>query len=178
MRVNGSNGAAHRRDKRSSGLISVLVALPIVLVAIGMRYVHAAQANGTPPGPVKITNRPVHSLGIPAIQPRAVVQANGARFTSEDVRSYIAAHPMILEGAPGKPTPTVTSVRFMSAGQASAMMQGESIGLPDASPVCVVTVQGYFAPMWGPRGTSGATGDAVSTKMLVFDAQTGNLLIG
>ncbi|HEX8983592.1 MAG TPA: hypothetical protein VF792_12525 [Ktedonobacterales bacterium] len=178
--MNGSNGATRRRDKLSSGLVSVLVALPIVFVAIviGMYYVHAAQANGTPPGPMKITNRPVHRLGIPAIQPRAAAMANGARFTSADVRSYIAAHPKILEGAPGKPTPTVTSVQFMSAGQASAMMQGESIGLPDASPVCVVTVQGTFSLTWGPRSTNGATSETVSTHILVFDVQTGNLLIG
>lgn len=183
MRVLPSNTMAHRSAaRRSSGFVALLIALPIALigVALGMQAVHAAQDGGTPPGPVPITSRPSHPLGIPAIKPRtALATRNGPRFTDADVRDYLAAHPLILEAAPGTPTPIVKSIQFVTAAQASAMMQGESIGLPDTSSVCVVIVQGVFISSYGPPtfNNSGASA-SVTTKTLIFDAQTGNLLIG
>jgi hypothetical protein len=70
----------------------------------------------------------------------------------------------------------VVSVDFITAAAASQRMHGEWIGRPDASLVCFVRVHGDFM-VWGPIQAVAAHAiyhDAV----LVFDAQTGYLLLG
>lgn len=162
----------------NAGMMSI-IAIPALLLALalGIQATQAAHAGGTPPGPIKVTSVEHHTLGIPAITPRAdMATTTGPRFTAAEVTQYVAANPQVLGVPTGHSVPTVTSVQFVSAKQASALLQGESIGLPDAAPVCVVQLHGYFVFTYGPPGVTGPTN--YDTKTVVFDAQNGNLLIG
>lgn len=173
MRTNHADRLSRRPV---NGLIGVLV-IPVALVALALGIQAAHAANNAGPGPLPVTSVQHHTLGIPAITPRAALATSGgAHFTGDDVKSYIATHPQMLPAAPGKPAPIVNSVQFLTAGQASALLQGESIGLPDTSLVCLVRVQGTFVNTYTPPGVS--NGGTYTTATLVFDAQTGNLLIG
>lgn len=169
--------------RRSSvGPLIGLVAMPIVLLALVLGF-QAAQANaGAPaPGPIHVTGTQQHALGIPAITPRAGLMASsasssGPTFTRDDVVHYVAAHPQVLGAVPGTPAPTVTSVQFVTAKQASTLLHGEAIGLPDTASVCYVRVQGTFVfndapPAFGSKAVT------YSAAVLVFDAHTGNLLV-
>lgn len=165
--------------RRSGGVVAI-VAVPIALIALALGVqIAGAMAQSAKPGPIKVTSDQNHPIGIPAITPRAgmavAAGATGPHFTRADVIQYITAHPEITGAVSGKPAPTVTSVRFVTAKQASALLQGESIGLPDSAPVCVVQLRGTFASSFAPPGFNApATTD---TAILVFDGQTGNLLI-
>ena len=118
--------------------------------------------------------------GLPAIQPTKHVASQAeAAFAEADVRQYLANHPLFK---PATPTGgAVTKVLFITAAQASAMLRGESIGRPDDTLVCLVEVQGPL-DMSGVSVPAGIPMDQskfkpAQTGVIVFDAQTGNLLI-
>ena len=162
----------------------VLLALAILAVT-GMAY---AQASSSHPAPIRsrgvvmpeLSTNSNYVPGLPAIQPtkRVASQAEAA-FAEADVRQYLANHPLFK---PATPTGgAVTKVLFITAAQASAMLRGESIGRPDDTLVCLVEVQGPL-DMSGVSVPAGIPMDQskfkpAQTGVIVFDAQTGNLLI-
>lgn len=112
--------------------------------------------------------------GIPAIKPRAELAATrGAHYVEADVRQYLATTYSFPYKVPGSARPTVTSVQFLSAGAVSAQMH-VSMDMPDTALLCLVHVSGSFLYTDVPLGVhpSKVYHDAV----LLFDAQTGNLL--
>jgi hypothetical protein len=155
------------------GLLALLVAGASLMIVLG-----AAGQSVSAPALSGATNQeytmPTSSgPGIPAIRPS---QAGVPAFAEADVRQYLAT-----SGFPGGRTlsgakPTITQIVFVTSKQASEMMQGESVGLSDAALVCYVHVQGPFsgASISAPGARPG--GDYQMAHM-VFDAQTGNLLL-
>ena len=172
-----SGARTHFPGQHGKGAMIVAVAAPVVLVllALGIQAVRAAMYAPPPPGPVQATTIRQHSRGLPGITPRAgVVEANGARFTRADVVAFITTHPAILGSLPGKPAPVISSIGFLTAAQATALLHGESLGLPATAPVCVVQVTGSFLFTGGPPALPSTP---YSRQTLVFDGQTGNLII-
>lgn len=165
------------RPSNNAWIALIVIPIAIFGIVLGIQRV-SAQANVAKTGPIPTVSLQNHSLGVPAITPRASMAAAGAtgpHFTQADVVQYVAAHPTAVGSIPSAAAPTVMSVQFVTAKQASALLQGESIGLPDSAPVCVVQLKGTFAS-FAPPGISGPSSGSEET--LVFDGQTGNLLIG
>jgi len=149
-------------------------------------------ADGTPTAPVTATAPapnagpvrhagPVRSVeGISALTPSsAMPPAAGpstAAFTGSAVRQYVTTHQ--FETTDGT-TPTIAKVLFIPASEASSLMGGESIGRPDTTLVCYVEVHGNLskAGIVHELGPASTNTQPAHVGRLVFDAQTGNLLI-
>jgi len=143
------------------------------------------------PTPVA-TALPVYTYppGIPAIAPEPRLHAQAlantatysttATYTVADVRAFLAAHRLFLTSDGS--APVIDIVEFIPAAQASTLLRGESIGRPDTTLVCYVQVHGPLAVShhW-PAGYHYTPKRPVGTPRrvgeLVFDAQTGNLLL-
>jgi hypothetical protein len=112
--------------------------------------------------------------GLPAIRPHLrSPQGNGPTYTIEDVRSYVNSHLVPAElGSQGKAT--IVKAAFLQSQQVSALMQGESTGVPDGTLLCYVELHGTFAVHAPGQSAKVVT---YHTAVEVFDAQTGNLLI-
>ena len=135
-------------------------------------YNHAMQA----PGPTRPERGNPYPPGGPAIQPRITgADPSTAAYTEADVRQYLAAHPMLptTDGT----EPVIAKVLFIPASQASALMRGASIGRPDTTLVCYVEVHGNLSTSWVRVPEPGLMPGPAHVGVLVFDAQTGNLLI-
>jgi hypothetical protein len=111
-----------------------------------------------------------------AISPHASANnAPGAAFSQQDVIDFL--------NKDGEPTtngtpPKILSIQFVTAKQASDLMQGESVGRPDNYLVCYVKLQGPFSRR-GEHVPSGVSLEKdAAWEDMVFDASTGNLLVG
>jgi len=118
--------------------------------------------------------------GVPAIVPiTSTADSTVAGFGTADVERYLGSHPLFE--AAGSGGGRIDKILFTTAGAASALLHGESIGRPDSALVCYVEIQGplstaniiTFPPGSAPKGTP----VPAQTGVLVFDAQTGNLLL-
>lgn len=162
---------------------ALLVIVVIVSLVITTQVIRASEGSNPPTspsqhpaGPFQATRTPAYKgpLGMPAIQPRAsLASATGPHFTEADVRAYITTHRPGFT-IPGTPNPVVISVQFMTAKQVSAQLQGESMGVPDDTLLCLVRVLGEFRNTYVPLG---ATPKTFTHGVMIFDAHTGNLLI-
>lgn len=132
------------------------------------------------------TTNPAYPPGVPAITPTLALTTSASRpaFTVHDLRAFMNAHPYpSADGA----TPRIVRIGFMTASQASALMNGESVGRPPMALVGVVELHGNFsrvvdgiaigsapARTWGtPVAPPPPAHDAIT----VFDARTGNVLV-
>jgi hypothetical protein len=125
------------------------------------------------PGPAPYTGQ----LGTPAIQPRAdLASSSGARFTEADVRQYFASH-RPPGAVAGSPAPTIVSIQFLTAQDVSQQLQGESMGVPDDTLLCLVRLSGTFlSAQYGPPNVAPST-TTRSQAEVVFDAHTGNEIV-
>jgi hypothetical protein len=98
-----------------------------------------------------------------------------AAYTEADIRQHLAAHPAFptTDGS----QPVIAKVLFIPASQASALMRGESIGRLDTTLVCYVEVHGNLSTSWVHVPKPGVFPATAHVGVLVFDAQTGNVLI-
>lgn len=117
-----------------------------------------------------------YPFGVPAVKPsRAVVDQSAAGLVQADVEQYLAAYP------PFKPLGSgvvkLSKMLILPAAQVSAMLNGEWIGRPDDALVAYVEVSGPLstADVSLPHGIT--IGPSAPKGILVFDAQTGNLLV-
>jgi len=154
--------------------------LVVLLFAFIEGYAHVplTQTGSPPPHvPGNITPNP-YPPGVPAIHPTHQVSSDTlAAFTIKDVEQFIVRNGFV--GGPtisGKP-PTIVKIVFVTSKEASNLMKGESVGRPGDALVCYVLLRGPFKvstrmstdmPVANPTATLGE---------LVFDAQTGNLLV-
>jgi hypothetical protein len=127
------------------------------------------QPQGLPPShelPPSVA--PTPPKGSAAITPHlAAVPA----FTLDDARRYVVTRPLPL-GAARDYKPNVTRTEFLTSRQVRERLHGVVTGFPADHVLCYVELQGPFS-FPGPQG-------AVATYnrgVLIFDAQTGNLLI-
>lgn len=164
-----------RSPRLSAGLI-VLPIAALLTLAVGVQAVVASSPPPRQAGPNVIKGGPTYHgpLGIPAIQPRAnLAGSSGPRYTSEDARQYVSTHRPPFT-APGSPNPVVISIQFLPAAQVSALLDGESMGVPDSTLLCLVRVSGTFLNTMVPLGM---TPKPFHEGVMIFDAHTGNLLM-
>ncbi len=143
----------------------------------------AVAAEGTPAALVTITAPtpyagPVLPIeGVSAITvPQVAAGPSTAAFTESAVRQYVMDHQFrTTDGT----TPTIAKVLFIPASEASNLMGGKSIGRPDTTLVCYVEVHGNLSRVGIVHEISPASTNTQPAQVgrLVFDAQTGNLLI-
>src|SRR2546421_4735035 len=118
------------------------------------------------------------SFGMPAIHPHLT---SIPAFTEEDVRTYISSHPFFSKAIGYTEPPILSSIKFMTSREASALMHGAHTGLADDAIVCYVELCGTFMITGGPAPLPATTRPApvkpFHTVHEVFDAQTGNLLM-
>lgn len=99
-------------------------------------------------------------------------------YTVADVRAWLAAHPGRPDTVNNVP-PTLQSIQFVTAAQASQLLQGDSIGSADI--VCVVTFTGEFpgsdvpgpGPVGTPFPTPTGTPQYYTVSRIIFDGKTG-----
>jgi uncharacterized protein YceK len=145
----------------------IMVGVAVVLLLAGVTALSASAR-------VPQASRPVE--GAPGIQPTLVtanVSSTSPRFTRADVVQYVHSHRMWRNLAMDMPgTQVVSTVNFTTSGAVSVLLHGADMGLPDATPVCYVELQGTYS-FAGPQGN-------VSTfhkGFEVFDSLTGNLIL-
>lgn len=156
------------------GSFFMIVATCVALVIIGglmitfLGKTNAPSTAGSPTvGQTMVTSPP----GVPAIQP--TISGAIPSYTLADVATYIQTQ-HLLRTTSGT-SPVITNSEFITAQQASALINGESIGRPDNALVCYVALQGPFqVNVPAPPGSSLPDSN---TAYEVFDAQTGNLLL-
>jgi len=114
------------------------------------------------------------AIGAPAIQPTlSDTSAVTSTFTQSDVEQYIHSHQMFRAvSSPAAQNQIIAQVKAMTSHDVSALLNGETTGLPDTTLVWYVKLQGPFS-FAGPAGTSATYPNAVE----VFDALTGNLVL-
>jgi hypothetical protein len=155
-------------------------ASPIAVgTAVGSTPPPWAPQSGNPEiGSPQVPPEPGH--GRPAISPRLGRQAGQPAFTEQDVRAYLEAHPPSLADS-SKSAPTITKIEFLTEKEAENQLQTSIDGHADGDLVCIVTLYGDFnlsisnvpnVPILPDSPTE--TGHVAQ---LVFDANTGNLLI-
>jgi|SRR5579884_901008 hypothetical protein len=147
-------------------LISVL-ALLVLIVGVWMNFSHGVPASAKATHGRTVVRYPP---GVPAIRPHI---AGIPSFTAADVAQYIKTGSSIRTIS--RAVPAITKTEFITAQQASNLLQGESIGRPDNALVCYVELRGPFH-VEGPL-PQGASNPTLSTAYELFDAQTGNLLM-
>lgn len=158
--------------------VSLIVAVVCVIGAIAASNYNAQAQNTASAGQTTQASIPPRSsgLGIPAIQPTLPISSS-PRFTTADVKAYLSTHPF-MSGPPVKGvTPTIVEIKFMTSKQASALMRGESVGLPDSSLVCYVKLHGPFTQSNASVPPGAKQLPSVEFGVEIFDGQTGNLLM-
>ena len=115
------------------------------------------------------------NFGARAVQPHL---PSIPAFTEEDVRSYVATHPVPGGGISSVKTPTVIKVAFMTTQEASELIQN-FISWRKEDLVCYVELEGAFTFVGGPPGyVSRYATTPVDTQVIeILDAQTGNCLV-
>ena len=157
---------------------AILLAVVVLLGVSGL--VGSARATVLkPPAPT-----PVHEPfqisrtyipGAPAITPHAPPNSAGPAFTQADVIVYLDKYGF-LPLAPGAHLQILT-IQFVSAKQASQLMDGESVGRPDDYLVCYVKVEGPFLTAGLKLSPQAKAPKTVKYGDAVFDAHTGNLIV-
>jgi hypothetical protein len=148
-----------------AGQTSASASIPSKTVSIGDK-IRQAGGNG--------------AIGMSAIKPQKepnLVAANVATFADTDVRQFAENAKLSFIAENGKHS--VKSIEFLSSQEASKKLDGESIGLPDSSLVCLVVLEGSFS-VGGPseHGSSETKSSPVQKYAhIVFDAHTGNILV-
>lgn len=154
-----------------------LFILMVLTSFVGFALVSPAAASGSNraniaavPSPTAAT--PEEGIGIPAIHPQSnTVDPSTPAFTAADVEQYINNTPMPRNLA-ANIKPVIVKIEFETSREVSALLSGESIGVPDDTLLCYVELQGTFI-FTRPDGST-----ITSQKGFeVFDAHTGNLLV-
>jgi len=111
---------------------------------------------------------PTQPKGSAAIAPHlATVPA----FTLDDARQYVTTHRLPFRGPPDY-KPQITTVEFLTSQQVSERIHRAKTGFGADHLFCYVELQGPFS-FGGPQGAVAT----YSRGVLIFDAQTGNLVI-
>jgi hypothetical protein len=163
------------------GLIACGVLAICATIAFGSSSVKPVTAG--PPAPIQSGASSVppsaYVPGVGFLQPQsgsaAAPLVAGTSFNADYVRQVVGAHLGLktLSGA----APAILSVAFMTSAQARAtILSGDSTGRPDSELVGVVTLQGPIDMSNAPHDPL-ATIPPLAKAYLVFDAQTGNLLV-
>ncbi len=185
--------------RRMPGRILALVVTLVLSVAIAAFTTHRVTPSNAAGHPVSgvatslITPGPTagpplylgapayqYPVGVPAITPTVLggsaltSQTSQATITTNDALDFVQSH-ALFHSDNGTSVAIVQST-IMPASEASKLLNGESIGRPATALVCVVKVHGSFS---GEGSVPyGAPPMHFSTGWAIFDANTGNYLLG
>ncbi len=155
--------------------ITVALVLTITLLSVALSHVMATDASTLSPNPPPIHNHP--SIYDTDGEPTIPAHKDGTLLTVADVQHYVLTHPFpagpVVSGAQLK----IEVLQLVTSQQASILMGGEYIGLPDNARVYYVVVKGPFI-LAGISVISGFQGpNRFESGEEVFDAKTGNRLV-
>jgi hypothetical protein len=129
----------------SRALMSAIGAVVvIVLVAVAAYWssrqtgapTYANAGNMQPAPPIPVPANLARPEGSPAIK---VDKTAAAPFGEDDVRQFIAAHPM--QTSDGRPA-TISRIQFIPSREVSSLLDGARTGVPDDDPLCLVEFAG------------------------------------
>jgi len=169
--------------------VALLAIILLIGAAVTSNTVLASRFQKGPsvaPQPNTIGGSQTYPPGVPAIpistssgaNANTVNSASTPAFTKNDVITFFNKHGFfagpLVKGAHLK----FLTIQFVTAKQASNLMNGESAGRPDTYLVCYVKVEGPFQVKYEEAPpTAKGTSNAVDTGDAVFDAHTGDLLV-
>ncbi len=169
------------RIKALLSLVGLLLAAVVGLTAFSSSTLNSNHS-ASPAVSQSYNTGSSNAPGVPAITPRSSANtagaSTGAAYTAADVQQYVLAN-----GFPGGPVApgghlTIVSIQFIAAQQASNAI-GEDVGRPADTLVCYVKLHGPFiiGAVSAPYGTTPVSSRTFQTGEMVFDAQTGNLIM-
>lgn len=153
----------------------VLVGLSVVFQSLASSESSETPRDGRKTDdPVSTPDALIPAQGAVGIQVRNT-EAGAPAFGPEEVRDYFAStDPPYWDST--APRPQIENIEFLSALEVESRL-GRSIDRPEGSRMCLVTIRGQFVPPL-PPGVQAQGRPAPDTVMqLVFDGQTGNLLV-
>jgi hypothetical protein len=148
----------------------MVLGLAVVLAsAFGVVGSYAQQPGGVPqralPPNLPVTP-PAGSLGI--VPHGDAIPA----FTVDDAKAWVSTHSLPF-GLGRNVKPMVTRAEFLTSQQVSALLHGVTTGFAPDHLLCYVELQGPVS-FAGPQGAT----TTYNRGVLIFDARTGNLVIG
>ncbi len=135
-------------------------------------------ATPVPPDAAPVeSDQPAESMPIEggsANEVSAGVKAGQPAFDAADVTAFLEHHVFSFDASfeAGKSVTEAATVEFITAREAAERLRSELLE-PDRS-IALVTLRGQFSVQGGEDGKPLASGN---TAYVVFDAQTGNLLM-
>lgn len=172
-----------RKSMTRKGVVLAGIAAIVVAAGVGIVLAPRVMGWGASTGGIEVVTaaktvcpgtlyKPFgHVIGLPAITPRNDCTPS---FTVQDVTTFERAHPAGNNRMTPIGTPKLTKVLFITSAEASKRLGNTSIGLPDDALVCVVELYGPYR-VYPPMGP---VSEHTGTMYEVFDAHTGNLLLG
>ena len=146
------------------------IALVIGGIVLNLNNINAVNINPPPPP----QNHPYINFndGAPAIP----AYPGNTLLSVADVQRYILMHPCPIGPTVSGGLPKIIVIQLMTCRNASKIMDGEYIGLPDDTLVYYVILKGPFIPEFVITVASEKVG--IADRMdEVFDAYTGNRLL-
>lgn len=166
-------------------ITSIILVAIILTVAINIATSNAAPgAVFAPTTPLILGGTPVAAsltpsaskdvpVGQPAIQPKAQVSnLSTAAFTSQDVIEWAKSNPPVGKRISSNTPFTVEKVEFLTSQDIANRLSRSDLGFPSNKLLCYVTIRGTFT-----ISSPFSKAKTINTMYLVFDAQSGNLLI-
>lgn len=160
----------------ASGVMAELI--HAATLSFAARQATSASSRSHDIGTPVVRQRIPYPPGIPAITPSLqVADASQATFTIDDMQRYFAARSIATADGTA---PQIIRIGFVTAGEASALLHGEWIGRPATAIVGFVAFAGNFSTAADspPSSLSGSLPSVVHYAWAVFDARTGNALLG
>lgn len=163
------------------GLLALVVLLSFGLVVGSSTLSGTAHAIGSalfasePSGErVPTPDALIPPQGSAAIKPHITAMGTPA-FGPQDVRDYFATTaPPYWDST--TPRPVIEAIEFLSAADVESRL-GTSTDRPLGALLCLVTIRGQFVPPVPPGVQLQTRPDPNTLMHLVFDGQTGNLLV-
>lgn len=148
----------------------LLVTVVIAGILLNLGTVDVTSAN--PPPPPQNHPHIYFNDGASAIP----AHPGNTLLSIEDVQRYVLTHPCPIGPTVSGGLPRIMVIQLMTSRNASKVMGGESVGLPDNALVYYVLLKGPFIPEFVITITGMDIGIADSMDE-VFDAYTGNQLV-
>lgn len=180
-----------RRNLRYVILVVVLAFISLAVILQGrIGSVSSASGTVTPTGqafvpvpsqPAPPTGSPLarpsapavnSNYGLPGLQPSVSAgSASAARssFTTQEIASYVAAHPAVKTQG-GSPV-SVTNVSFLTTREVNSRLNTD-LYLPQEQLLCLVQISGNITI----GAVASSSGRNINTAYEIFDAHSGNLL--
>ncbi len=160
------------------GLILVPILALIILVTLVRCDGYRPPPDGGQP-PLKLalpTGTVQQPVGEPAITPTL---SGIPAFTKDDVIKYITIHNMLFSDTPGSSiTVTNKDVNFITSKEVNTIISRQGLGIPDSYLLCFVTLTGKFTFPAPSTDDGKPVSVTYNNAYEVFDAQTGNLIMG